>query len=355
MNRPMNQNILCGLYVALVCAYNESLLTRPCSIEFPSVCPEYTPLTALGAGGGKPSSSVIANQTNAILYVVFIVFRLSLMIGTPWLSSVRGWSTVLRQHGQFLIPSVGAAIAFAVNYGRSKPLSVSSAVYIVFIVLQISPLLLFELLIVDPTDVVRKDGAHLARIESPTSKAEIRKLQKCFTDKRILLLTPGMIVCEMPLGTLSTGTAVPANETLVGAFLDLRPRALASICFQIIQVIDPLLLVWIFDSKKIGSRKVRRLLGVGSIGVVAVGTCIGMYIWLFAVNYDKLEKPPGRDWDDTFCTAGCMPDCKWQLAGVLLRFPTTRPSSLSMPATRGHAQLLACASVSRLLLSLSLY
>lgn len=220
-------------------------------------------MTALGAGGGKPSSSVIANQTNAILYGVFIVFacmggtivnlfgpRLSLMIGTlgyplyvgglwyydntgnSWFPLFAGavlgalsgvlWTCVYMvayayadesQKGLFLAvqwalrslgASVGAAIAFAVNYGQSKPTGVSSAVYIVFIVLQISSLLLSGLLIVNPTDVVRKDGTRLAKFESPTFKAEIKKLQKCFTDKRILLLTPGMIVCEMPLGTLST-------------------------------------------------------------------------------------------------------------------------------------------------------
>lgn len=70
-------------------------------------------------------------------------------------------------------------------------------------------------------------------------------------------------------------------------------------CFQMIQVIGPLLLVWIFDSKRIGSRKMRGLLGVGSMGVMAIGTCIGMYIWLSAVKYDKLGKPPGRDWADS--------------------------------------------------------
>lgn len=28
LNRPMSQNIVCGLYVALTCAHYESLLTR---------------------------------------------------------------------------------------------------------------------------------------------------------------------------------------------------------------------------------------------------------------------------------------------------------------------------------------
>lgn len=100
--------------------------------------------------------------------------------------------------------SVGAAIAFAANFHQVKPVGVSPAVYIAFIVVQMSSLLLSGLLILDPKDVIRDDGTHIATFETPTFKTEIKKLQRCFTDKRILLLTPAMVVCEMPLGTLST-------------------------------------------------------------------------------------------------------------------------------------------------------
>jgi hypothetical protein len=55
----------------------------------------YTALTGLGAGGGRSSSGVVANQTNAILYGMFTLFaclggtivnllrpKLSMMIGS---------------------------------------------------------------------------------------------------------------------------------------------------------------------------------------------------------------------------------------------------------------------------------
>ncbi|TQS34077.1 hypothetical protein Golomagni_05552 [Golovinomyces magnicellulatus] len=43
----------------------------------------------------------------------------------------------------------------------------------------------------------------------------------------------------------------------------------------------------------------RGLLGVGSMGIMAIGTCAGMYAWLFGVGYDKLKSPPGRSWSDS--------------------------------------------------------
>lgn len=111
--------------------------------------------------------------------------------------------------------SVGAAIAFAANFNQVKPVGVSPAVYITFIVVQISSLFLSGLLIVDPKDVVRDDGTRLAIFDPPTFQAEIKKLGKCFTDKSILLLTPAMVVCEMPLGMLSTvnGIVLPIFDS----------------------------------------------------------------------------------------------------------------------------------------------
>jgi hypothetical protein len=85
----------------------------------------------------------------------------------------------------------------------------------------------------------------------------------------------------------------------IGFFLNLRSRALANLCFQLIQVVGPVVLVWIFDSQKISSRRTRGLIGVGFMGSMAVGTCIGMYIWLFGVRYDELGEPPGRDWAES--------------------------------------------------------
>lgn len=42
LNRPMSQNIVCGLYEAPDCVYYDDSLTRYRSIVFYSVCPEST-------------------------------------------------------------------------------------------------------------------------------------------------------------------------------------------------------------------------------------------------------------------------------------------------------------------------
>lgn len=76
-----------------------------------------------------------------------------------------------------------------------------------------------------------------------------------------------------------------------GFFLNLRSRALASLCFQLIQVFGPLVLVWLFDTG-------RGLVGVSLAATVAICTGIGMYVWLFSVHYDSLSHPPANDWSD---------------------------------------------------------
>lgn len=100
--------------------------------------------------------------------------------------------------------SAGAAISFAVNIDQTKAGGVSGAIYIVFIVIQCSSLLLSAFLIIDPKDVIRDDGTHLAIFKPPYFKQEMKALGKCFVDRRLLILLPAMFVCEMALALVST-------------------------------------------------------------------------------------------------------------------------------------------------------
>lgn len=100
--------------------------------------------------------------------------------------------------------SVGAAIALACNVHQTTPVGVSAPVYVAFIVVQMASLLLSAFLIVNPRDVVRDDGTPVAKLQPSTFRAEIAKLRSCFANSNVLLLTPAMIVCEMPLAMLST-------------------------------------------------------------------------------------------------------------------------------------------------------
>lgn len=244
ISRPFNQNLVCALI--LFC--------------LPGI---YTALTGLGAGGGKPTSLVVANQTNAILYGLYALFaclggsivnllrpKLSLIIGAvgyplyvgslwyydrtgaTWFPLFAGailgvtcgilWTCVSmvafsypqEQHkGLYLSiqwamrslgASVGSAISFAANFNQKKAVGVTDPVYITFICIHCLAFVLAGLFALDPKDVIRDDGTHLAIFKQPTVVSEIKALGRCFRDKRMLLLTPAMIVCEMALGMTST-------------------------------------------------------------------------------------------------------------------------------------------------------
>lgn len=53
--------------------------------------------------------------------------------------------------------------------------------------------------IIDPKDVVRDDGTHIAIFKEPNAMEEVRGLIKLFTDWKILMLIPGIFVAEMNL------------------------------------------------------------------------------------------------------------------------------------------------------------
>jgi hypothetical protein len=100
--------------------------------------------------------------------------------------------------------STGAAITLGINIHLTKADGVSTAVYIVYIVMQCCTLLFGTLFITDPRKVVRDDGIHLAIFKSPTLKQEMKAFGRCFINKRLLILLPAMLVCEMALALVST-------------------------------------------------------------------------------------------------------------------------------------------------------
>lgn len=100
--------------------------------------------------------------------------------------------------------SVGAAIALGCNIDQIRPVGVPTPVFVVFIVIQCSSLLLSAVFIIDPKDVIRDDGTHLALFQPPTLKAELTAFAKCFLDKRLIILVPAIFSCEMALALVST-------------------------------------------------------------------------------------------------------------------------------------------------------
>jgi len=100
--------------------------------------------------------------------------------------------------------TVAASIAFGLNAGQTKAIGVSSSVYIAFICIECCSLLLIAFLLVEPKNVVRDDGTHIAKFKPTTVKQELKKLGLCFIDKKLLLLVPATLGCEMSLSLVST-------------------------------------------------------------------------------------------------------------------------------------------------------
>jgi hypothetical protein len=69
-----------------------------------------------------------------------------------------------------------------------------------------SALVIASLFIVDPKDVVRDDGTHIAIFKKPTMKTEVSGVLSVLTDPKIVILLPAMFVGEMCLALTSSIT-----------------------------------------------------------------------------------------------------------------------------------------------------
>ena len=100
--------------------------------------------------------------------------------------------------------TIGSFIAFGVNFNHTDATGVSTPVYVVFIVIMCLSIAIAYFFIVDPKDVVRDDGTHLAIFHATDALTEIRGVLACFTEPRIILLLPGMFVAEVSLVLMSS-------------------------------------------------------------------------------------------------------------------------------------------------------
>lgn len=99
--------------------------------------------------------------------------------------------------------TVGSSIAFGLNFHETQPQGVSTPVYAVLIAIMGLAVFL-ALLVVDPENVVRGDGTHLATFTSASITSELRGVLACFKEPRIVLLLPAMIVAEATLVLMSS-------------------------------------------------------------------------------------------------------------------------------------------------------
>ncbi|KAL2211522.1 hypothetical protein CC79DRAFT_1363819 [Sarocladium strictum] len=337
LTRPFNQNFIMGC--VLFC------------------CPGiYLALTGLGAGGGQASSQQVAALTNSLLYGIYTIAgwcagpvlnylgpRWTIIlggIGYPfylgslwyydrvgneafpltggcvlglcaallWTSSgfiqfaypeekdkaaYITWQWVLNSAGS----TVGAIIAFGASYGKTGAGGVSDGVYVAFLILMAVALIGAFFLIVDPRQVVRDDGTHIAIFETPSIKKEIMGVLSVLKDPKIILLLPAMFVAEMCLALASSINAYYFNT---------RTRSLNSLLFQSIMIPAPILLAMVMDSKHVQSRRLRGVLGASIVGIITMGATAGLLGWIMRNNIQRDDHPPAVDWTDSAYAAAII-------------------------------------------------
>ncbi|GME47572.1 putative membrane transporter protein [Neofusicoccum parvum] len=335
LNRPFNQNIIMGCI--LFC--------------LPGI---YLALTALGAGGGKPSSQRVASLTNSILYGPYTLFgwmagsilnflkpKKTILIGSigyplyagslwyydrtghQWFPLLAGfilgfcaaclwtssgfiqfayaeesekamfitWQWVLTSAGS----TVGALIAFGVNKDKTEVEGVSTAVWVIFLVIMGLAMVIAAICIVDPKDVRRDDGTHIAVFKQPTFKAEMVGILRILTDKKIIMLLPAMFVAEMCLALVSS---------VNGHYFNLRTRSLNNLLFQFIMIPTPLAIAWVMDNPRIPTRRLKGIIGASIMGLITLGATAGLLGWITTNGIDANDPSPGIDWTESGFASG---------------------------------------------------
>ncbi|CAH0033149.1 unnamed protein product [Clonostachys rhizophaga] len=337
VTRPFNQNFIMGMILFCI----------------PGI---YLALTGLGAGGGQASSQRVASLTNAILYGIYAVvgwcagsilnylkpkYTIALgaigypfYVGSLWYYD-RGGSLVFPLFSGALLgicaalfwtssgfiqfayaeekdkatyityqwvlsslgSTVGALIAFGANRDGQTSGGISSGVYVAFIVIMCFAIGMDFLLIVDPKNVVRDDGSHIAIFKKPKFWDEVKGVASVLTDQKIVILMPAMFVGEMCLALVSS---------INGYYFNLRTRSLNNLVFQAIMIPAPIILSYIIDNRHIKSRRTKGLCGAAAVALVTIGATGGLLAWIITNDIDRTKPTPAVDWTDPSFAAGFL-------------------------------------------------
>lgn len=199
--------------------------------------------------------------------------------------------------------TVGSLVAFGINIHKTDSTGVSNAVYTIFIIIMCCSIVIAAAFIIDPVNVIRDDGTHIAIFKKATVMNEARALFDLFTDIKVLFLIPGIFVAEMCLALMSSINAY---------YFNLRTRSLNNVLFEFVMVPCPLALAWIMDTKYIKSRQNRGFVGLAILGSITIGALIGLTIWIKKNNVNRqTHPPPGVDWTDSAFGAGAILYILW--------------------------------------------
>lgn len=104
---------------------------------------------------------------------------------------------------------MGSSISLGLSVGQTSPVGVSTPVYVAFIAIHTSAVLIALLLIVDPRRVVRRDGTHIAVFGEARLWPEVKGTLAVMLDRRYLFTAPAQLVCEMALALVSSVNCAP--------------------------------------------------------------------------------------------------------------------------------------------------
>ncbi|OKL55528.1 hypothetical protein UA08_09213 [Talaromyces atroroseus] len=306
----------------------------------------YLAITFLGAGGGRASSTNMANISNGVLYGFFALSalmagsvlntlgpRLTMMfgitgypiyIGAMWYYDSYGhmwypilagaylgltagclWTTAayianayaeekdkglyraIQWLGNVCGSAVGASVAMGVSW-NSTSLSVPHPVYIAFIVIQCCSVS-FALLLLPSDQLRRTDGTALASFPRISLWDSLKMTMGLFRDWRIVLMIPACFTPEM---------FFPFQSSMNAYAFDLRTRTLNSLLNNLIQIPVTLFVGLLLDTERIRSRRKRAFLGITFDAVWITGAYIAQTIWLSSWKFDRSVAGPSIDCTD---------------------------------------------------------
>lgn len=208
----------------------------------------------------------------------------AIIIGYPSPSD-RAFYLAVWQTAKAAGPIVGGAINLSLNAQKSTSGSVSSATYIVFIVIMCLGLPI-ALLLSPAEKIWRRDGTKVIIQREATLGAEFRAVWVLLKSRRILLLLPAFFISYFYNGLLSTWLT---------DYFTVRARAFSSFFTNFAGIFSSFLIASLLDRQRIPIRT-RARVAFGSIVLVLTGTWIWAIILQKQYYYDYPDGAPVWDW-----------------------------------------------------------
>ncbi|KAI1622024.1 hypothetical protein EDD37DRAFT_687827 [Exophiala viscosa] len=321
----------------------QNLLMSACLFCNPGL---YLAITLLGAGGGRPSSSSMADTSNGVLYGVFtfsaigassvlnilgpritVAFAITgypIYIGAMWYFDAFGhlwypvfagaylgltagclWTTAAWMSSSLAEEkdkglwraiqwtfnvtgaAIGACIALGINW-HAKTAGVPHSVYIIFIIIQTASIG-FAMLMLDPEKLIRPDGTKIAIFNKMSLKEALLETKKAFTDVRLLMLIPTLFAPEV---------FFPMQASINAYAFNLRTRTLNTLLNNLIQIPVTIGMGYILDCEKLGTRRKRAFIGITIDAVWITGAYIAQTAWLSSWKFDRSVAGPSIDVHD---------------------------------------------------------